>query len=329
MHDVLTSLRRGMARIVLLLVIGAAFLLLAHAPELLDARGGAWPALVPMFLPAGKVFLGLAAGDLALRILQPRVDPQAIARAAVGLGMAGPSLAPALVYLARNFLAAVILYLVVASVQAAQPPAAAVPLLPVLQAEQRAWWPAHPMPSALGAQVEQETCPSLTHRKCWNPRAELRTHREQGVGLAQLTRTWRKDGTQRFDALSELVAAHPEQLRELSWDNRFDPRLQLRALVLKDRQDFRLVRGAATWFEQLAMALAAYNGGQGDLAKDRRICAATVGCDPGRWFGHVERHSVKPRTREKGYGMSFYAINREYPHNILAVRRVRYQVLDA
>jgi hypothetical protein len=321
----IASLRRGMPRILLLAAIGLAWFAVSFAPELLGVRGGAWPTVVPIADAGGRVFLALAAGDLALRILQPKVDAQVAAQAAVDIHTTGP----ALVYLARNLLAAVILLLMFsATARGAEPPTPALPLLPVLKAEQRAWWPDMPLASALGGQVEQETCISLKHRMCWSPRAELKTSREQGIGLAQLTRTWNKDGSQRFDALQELKDGHRAELAGLSWESRYDPVLQLRALVLKDLQDYRLVRDAATAIDHLAMMLSAYNGGHGGLASDRRVCAATPGCDKSRWFGHVERTSNKAKTAAKGYGKSFFETNREYPRNILTVRRFRYLVLE-
>jgi hypothetical protein len=324
--DILTSLRRGAPRILVLAAIALAFFMVGFAPELFDARGGPWPVIVPIAEAFGRVFLGLALGDLALRILQPKVDPQQAAMAATD--MLAPSMPPAIVYAARMGLAAVVLILAASAARAAAPPAAAVPLLPVLKAEQRAWWPGMPSPSALGGQVEQETgpCPS---RSCWSPRAELRTSREQGVGLGQITRAFRVDGSTRFDAMQELKDAHRAELRDLSWQNRFDARLQLRALVLKDFDDFRVILGAATPADRLAMTLATYNGGRGGLARDRRVCAATAGCDKGRWFGHVERTSTKAKTAAKGYGLSFFEVNRSYVRNILMVRRLRYLELES
>ena len=313
-----SSLTRGFRRIAILAAIGIACLVASHLVPLLLGPVGA-----PLALGFGLCFVGLAIGDVALRILQPNIDTQAVAQDAlhhnVGAG---------LVYLGRCLLIAVILMLFVTASRAAEPPAAAVPLLPVLKAEQVAHWPAMPLPSALGAQVEQETCISLTHRMCWNPRAELKTSREQGVGLGQLTRAFRADGSTRFDALGEIVKAYPKQLGGLSWDNRLDPSLQLRALVLKDLQGFNQVQGAASERDQLAMAFAAYNGGPGGLASDRRACAGTEGCDPGQWFGHVERTSLKAKTAVPGYGKSFFAINREYVTNVMRVRRVRYVGMD-
>ena len=313
------SIRRGAIRICLLSAIGLACLLASHlVPELLGATGA------PMAFGFGLCFAGLAVGELALRILQPHVDAQAAADAAMG-GNSGAGL----VYLGRCVLAAVVLMLVVTASRAGEPPAAAVPLLPMLKAEQSHYWPAMPMPSALGAQVEQETCTSLKSRSCWSPRAELKTSREQGVGLGQLTRAFKATGATRFDALAEIVKANPQALAGLSWENRYDPALQLRALVLKDLQGFGLVLAAASPIDRLAMAFAAYNGGGGGLASDRRACAGTRGCDPGKWFGNVERTSLKAKAAVPGYGKSFFDINRSYVQNVMVVRRTRYGVLDS
>lgn len=319
------SLSRGLPRIIILVAIGIFNLLVSFLPSLVGAVGGPMPTLAPLCYGIGLVFLGLAFGDFALRILQPHVDGQAAAARAMETGQAGP----ALVYLGRCILAAALLMLMVTASRADAPPKAALPLLPVLKAQQLLYWPDMALPSALGAQVEQETCITLTGRMCWNARAELKTSREQGVGLGQLTRTWNAAGVQRFDALAEIVASFPVELRGLSWANRYDPELQLRALVLKDRQGFRLILKTATAVDQLAMAFAAYNGGAGGVASDRRACAGTKACDPGRWFGHVERTSLKAKAALPGYGKSFFEINREYVRNVLVTRRPRYLVLDA
>ena len=38
-----------------------------------------------------------------------------------------------------------------------------------------------------------------------------------------------------------------------------------------------------------AFGQAAYNGGPGWIKMERRLCAAIPGCDPRRWYGHVEK----------------------------------------
>lgn len=197
-------------------------------------------------------------------------------------------------------------------------PPGAVKYLPMLLSEQQAHWPDAPIRSALAAQVEQETCPSLKSTKCWNPRAELKTSREYGFGLGQLTVTPRFDN---FAAARKLDAS----LRDWQFADRYDPARQLRTLVLMDRAGYRrLAVLVPDERERLAMAMSAYNGGMGGVLQDRRLCAAVAGCDAGRWFGHVERHSLKARTKAAGYGQSFYDINRSYVRAVMIERRPRY-----
>ena len=314
------SVYRGLPRIAALVMLGSIFLGLAHfIPDRLGAIAS------PVLFGLGLSLVGLGAGDLGLRLLQPRVDATAAAILANRDGNVGAGL----VYLGRCILASVILMLMVTASRAGEPPARALPLLPMLIEQQQVYWPSMPHPEALGAQVEQETCPSLTSRQCWSPTAELRTSREQGVGLGQLTRAFRADGSTRFDALAEIRQSFPVDLAGLSWENRYDPTLQLRALVLKDLQNYRQITGTSQTYERMAMTMAAYNGGMGGLASDRRACAGTEGCDPGVWFGHVERTSLKAKSAVPGYGKSFFAINREYVANVMRVRIKRYSVMGA
>jgi hypothetical protein len=312
------TLKRALPRIFFMWALGA---MAIGATSLMPTSLG--PIGAPLLFGFGLCLAALATGDLAMRILQPKVDAQFAAERA----MREQNVGAGLVYLGRCILTAVVLILMVTSARAETPPGAAIPLLPILSQQQREFWPAMPHPAALGAQVEQETCPSLKSRQCWSPKAELRTSREQGIGLGQLTRAWRADGTLRFDSLTEMVRSFPEPLAGLSWENRYDPTLQLRALVLKDKQTFDLVEEAATQKDRLAMTFAAYNGGFAGLNADRRSCAATPGCDSGKWFGHVEHTSLKAKTAVPGYGKSFFEINREYVRNVMVTRTVRYQCL--
>lgn len=209
------------------------------------------------------------------------------------------------------------------------PPAASLPLLPVLKAEQLAHWTDHPSPAVLGALVEQETCPRLTSPKCWNPRTELKTDREYGFGLGQTTVAYRADGAERFNAWRETRTRHGTALAGWTWDNRYNARLQLRALVLDNRDCYRrLTRLVPPGENALALCDAAYNGGYAGLLDDRRRCAATPGCDPDQWFGHVEATSGKSRVRWRGYGASAYDINRTHVRNVMIERRPRYRALD-
>lgn len=196
--------------------------------------------------------------------------------------------------------------------------------LPMLKAEQSARWPDHPWPPMLAGMAEQETCPSLTHSKCWSPLARLKTQREEGAGLGQLTRTWRKDGTQRFDALAELRDLHPA-LRELSWATIYQrPDLQLRALVLKSRDDFRALGQIRSIANRLVFQVAAYNRGRGAVQDERRLCQVTPDCDPQLWWGHVERTCTA--SRDPIYsGRSACDINRSHVAKVVEQRAPRYR----
>ncbi|MDD1003617.1 MULTISPECIES: hypothetical protein [Pseudomonas] len=203
-------------------------------------------------------------------------------------------------------------------------PANALRYLPALVSTQQTIWPDAPMPSFLAAQVEQESCITLTHSKCWNPRAELKTARENGIGFGQFTRAYRADGSIRFDTISELAATH-QSLRGWNWEKRYDAHYQLAAIVEMDRALYLRQRDTASRRDRLSFTLAAYNGGAAGVLQDRRLCANTQGCDPSRWIGHVERTSLKSKVAAKGYGQSFFRINREYVSNILNVRRQKYE----
>ena len=51
--------------------------------------------------------------------------------------------------------------------------------------------------------------------------------------------------------------------------------------------------------EPFPMAEAAYNAGPGNIGKERRVCGRTRGCDPERWFGHVELVCEREGTRKR------------------------------
>ena len=190
--------------------------------------------------------------------------------------------------------------------------------LPTLAAEKARFWPDHPRAELLPALIEHESCLRLTHPRCWNPTSRLKSAREEGAGLGQITRAFRPDGSTRFDALAEMRDRHPA-LREWSWENVYQRAdLQLRAVVLKMRDNFQFFRrlgvdaGEALWF-----ADAGYNGGNGGVQSDRRACKMKPGCDPGRWIGHVELTCTKSHAALYG-NRSACDINRHHPRDVWA-----------
>lgn len=185
-------------------------------------------------------------------------------------------------------------------------------------------WSDHPYRAYFGGLAEQESCISLKHSRCWSPKSELKTPREQGLGIFQLTRAWNTNGTLRFDALSEMRSKHPE-LRELSWSNLAErPDLQFAAAVLKVKDDYGKLFMVSNPVERIAFADAAYNGGLGGVQKERRACSLKSGCNPQAWFGNVEKTCLKSRAALYGK-RSACDINREHVANVMLVRSPKYK----
>lgn len=297
-------------RFVKLVALGVTLLAL-DAPL---ARALNLPVLAPVLLGAGWMVIAAAITHVTRVVLFPKVDLTETMLKAIE---------------ERNMPAAIIalaICIVIAAGMMSQQARAqtmadrAAPLLPILVSEQRTHWPQMPAPYTLAGQVEAESA--------WRPTAELRTSREWGAGLAQLTRAYRAGGGLIFDRHADAAFLHPS-LANWSWDDRFDPTRQLRTLVLMDLAEWRAVVRAASEDDHLAMMLSAYNGGRAGLARDRSLCSGTIGCDPDRWFGHTELHSWRAKTAVPEYGRSFMQINRDYANSIVKQRRWRSQYVNA
>lgn len=189
--------------------------------------------------------------------------------------------------------------------------------LPMLASEQRAHFPETPIPAQLAALIEHESGCFSMPRKCWNPRAELRTSKELGVGFGQLTMAYRQDGSVRFDKLSEMRDRYPA-LAGLTWSNIYSrPDYQLRAVSLLMRENYQGLRMVADPKERLKMADAGYNGGVNGVMSDRRACGLKSGCNPQIWTGHVSTTCTK--SRQPIYGKrSACDINRHHVDDVWA-----------
>jgi len=182
-------------------------------------------------------------------------------------------------------------------------------------------WPGHPEPWVLAGLIEHESCITVKHPKCWNPKSMLKTSREEGAGLGQLTRAYSPNGALRFDALAEMKQQHPS-LRELNWGNIYDrPDLQIRALVLKSKQDHRNFEQTAT---PLHFTDAAYNEGVGGVNQDRRLCKISSNCNPTIWFNNVELTCSRSKTPIYG-GRSACDISRHHVRDVMLVKSPKYK----
>lgn len=173
--------------------------------------------------------------------------------------------------------------------------------------------------------IEHESCISLKSKRCWEPSSRLKTDREEGAGLGQITRAYNKDGSLRFDKVSELRSQYKQQLKEMSWKNIYTrPDLQIRSIVLMIRDDYRRFNTIPNDNERLAFTDAAYNGGRGGVNKDRRACSLKEGCDSSKWFGNVEHTCTK--SKKALYGKrSACDINRHHVTDVMLVNLPKYQ----
>lgn len=186
-------------------------------------------------------------------------------------------------------------------------------------------------PSYFDSLIEQESCVRLGGnsywaRKCWNPTSELKTSSEQGIGLSQVTRAWKKDGRLRFDTLENLRRKYPKELHELTWNNiKEKPELQIRAMALLWRDNYRLFSNNILLNDRIAFSDSVYNGGFKYLNRERATCKLTVDCNSSLWFKNVEL--IKSgRVKRKLYGnRTAWDINRNHVKNVLNVRWSKYK----
>lgn len=202
-------------------------------------------------------------------------------------------------------------------------------LKPVFETEIGKVWPGIPdiaYPETLG---EQESCVSLTSPRCLNPKARLKTDREEGAGIPQLTRTFdKKTGAVKMDVLTDLSRRYSD-LGELNWETAYtNPGLQIRAMLHLLKDTYRMFPMIKDPFIRLQFTDPAYNGGARDTLAERMACGLKKDCNPNLWFGHVEKTCLK--STKPLYGTrSPCLINREHPEMVFHVRLPKYQRLYA
>lgn len=138
----------------------------------------------------------------------------------------------------------------------------------------------------MAGQIEQESA--------WNPAAQS----PFAQGLAQFTPS----------TAAWISGAYPATL---SLNQPFNPDWALRAMAQYDALLYKDLTGLAEC-EQWAMTLSAYNGGAGWVSRDRRLCGSVGGCDPDKWYEHVELHSTRSPEAFKE--------NRGYPRRIMKLQ---------
>lgn len=193
---------------------------------------------------------------------------------------------------------------------------------------QQSLFPEHPKPHYVPALIEHESCISLTHSRCWNPKSRFKTSREEGGGFGQLTRAYRRDGSLRFDALTELVIKHPVALNGLSWNTLYgSPTLQLKAIVLKLRDNWKRLKAVKNPIRRMMFVDASYNGGLTHVYRERSLCGLRKNCDPQQWFGNVASIKSVKSNRILYGNRSAWKINRDHVDDVILNRMMKYDKL--
>lgn len=191
------------------------------------------------------------------------------------------------------------LVVAVGSVHADPIPAAATKHLPTLAAAYKSGWPDAPLKYLACGQVEQESN--------WNEKATLKTSRELGRGLVQMT------VTKSFNIYKDAVKY--KALRSWDWEkDPYNPLYQLTFLVLQDRDNFNESK-AINAEEQWKIAWVRYNAGDGRVSARRRYAIAK-GLKTDRWTGGLE-DAHGSLENSVLYGRPLWKAVNEYPRVIM------------
>ncbi len=132
--------------------------------------------------------------------------------------------------------------------------------------------------------------------------------------------SWRADAQSAYaQGLTQFVPSTAAWLSskfpELGEPNPFNPAYALRAMARYDKYLHGRQAAAATECDRWAFVLSSYNGGEGNLNRDKRL-AQSKGADPKKWWGHVEYFSPRAAWAFKE--------NRGYPRRIIVTLQPRY-----
>jgi hypothetical protein len=182
----------------------------------------------------------------------------------------------------------------------------AAPYLPILSAAFVSHWPDAPIRQHAAGQVEQESS--------WKSKATLKTSRELGRGLTQMTIAYTSTGKERFNIYRDAVQARALK----GWDWKADPynvRYQLTFLVLQDKSNYMQMRHLFASDEEAVKAeLVSYNAGAGRVLK-RRAYALLKGLPCDKWTGGLDG-AYSPKEAALLYGRPLYEAVNEYPRVI-------------
>jgi membrane-bound lytic murein transglycosylase MltF len=172
-------------------------------------------------------------------------------------------------------------------------------------------WPDLNPPTLIASLIYQESQ--------WKPKAELKTDREYGIGLSQITIAYTSTGAIRFDNFTEARKKYAE-LKDWKYEDRFDAEKHI-IYAIKEIQWLYIKFNKPEYdnVTRYALSLASYNGGLGGILKEVAMCKSDPECDSTYWFCNIANKSMRSKVPVKGYSKSFWQINREYPIRIMFI----------
>ena len=200
-------------------------------------------------------------------------------------------------------------------------------LVPIIAQETKSWMPSFTDTWYFGALIEHESCISLKHSKCCSPKSQLKTKREWGAGIGQITQAYNADGTVRFDTLGDLRNRYRNELKDLNWGNILErPDLQARAVILLSKSNYNQFLPVKSEIDRIRMMDSAYNGGAKAVVNARMACGLAKDCDSQIWLGNVDRY-LKKSTKAIYAGRSPLDINLHHVKDVTITRRGKYEKL--
>ena len=176
-------------------------------------------------------------------------------------------------------------------------------------------------PYYFAALIEHESCicitPTRRCRRCFNPTSRLKTKREEGAGLFQLTRAYRRNGSIRFDIIKTLKRKYSNELSELNWGNVYSrPDLQIIAGLLLWKSNYDNLPKHLDPLVKRRFTDSIFNGGTKFFNRERRSCGLKRGCNPNLWYGNVADSSSGRNKRALYSGKTAWQINRRHVKDV-------------
>lgn len=154
----------------------------------------------------------------------------------------------------------------------------------------------------------------------WQVNAELKTSREYGFGLSQITITERFNN---FKTATEKYRA----LKDWKFEDRYNPTYQMTYIVLEDKNNFyQMKKLFSTIKDTWAGTLVCYNAGKGTVLQRRALCKKTDNCNWTIWFGGLDSVKIQYESR-KLYGRDLGDMRNDYPYSIINKLSDKYKEL--